>query len=133
MDESTKYNSAIAMAKTMGATAETINSSANHYLSILKAEEEKFENALKAQKEKLEKDKTAGIKKLKDVIALKERKIKELQAEIEADTKKLAMKNEDIKSSSEKIHQTNVQFHHAYSIIVDQIVNDVNNINKYTK
>jgi hypothetical protein len=133
MDEATKYNSAIAMAKTMGATAETINTSANHYLNILKSEEEKFQNALKSKQQKLEQEKTAGINKLKDVIASKERKIEELKAEIEADKKKLALKDAEIKASSEKIHQTNIHFHHAYSIIVDQIVNDVNNINKYAK
>lgn len=132
MDEATKYSSAIAMAKTMGASSESISASANHYLSVLKAEEEKFENALNSQQKKLEEDKTSGLKKMKEIIANKERKIKELQAEIEADNKKLSLKDAEIKASAEKIHQTNIHFHHAYSIIVDQIVNDVNNINKYT-
>jgi SMC interacting uncharacterized protein involved in chromosome segregation len=133
MDEATKYSSAVAMAKTMGASSESINQSANHYLSVLKSEEEKFKKALLAQKQKVDQDKTSGLQKMKNAIASKEQRIKEIQAEIETDKNKLEQKISTIKKSDAKIQTTHDQFSHAYSIIVDQIVSDVNNINKYAK
>ncbi|MEE9437807.1 MAG: hypothetical protein V3V14_02325, partial [Saprospiraceae bacterium] len=42
MDEETKFKSALAMAKTMGATKEKLISSSNHYINILKSERTKF-------------------------------------------------------------------------------------------
>ena len=49
MDEATRYQSALAMAKTMGADPTTLLQSANHYLNVLKMEEKKFEEALSKQ------------------------------------------------------------------------------------
>lgn len=131
MDESTKYNSAMAMAKTMGVSVKTIEDSAKHYLQILKAEEEKFKQALVGQKNKIDEDRTNGIENIKKSVALKEQQIQKLQEEIEASKKHLKNKETEIKEATQKIQSTNDQFSHAYSIIVQQIIDDVKNLNTY--
>ncbi len=45
MDEATRFKSAFAMAQRMKATPALLVKTANHYLNILKQEEQKFENA----------------------------------------------------------------------------------------
>ena len=46
MDEATRYQSAFAMAQTMGANPQMLATTAQHYIDVLRKEEEAFENAL---------------------------------------------------------------------------------------
>ena len=50
MDEQTRFQSAFAMAKTMGATPKKLMDAAAHYLKVLLHEEKKFEQALANQR-----------------------------------------------------------------------------------
>ena len=50
MDERTRFQSAYAMAQTMGASVGHLIKTAQHYIDILAAEEKKFETALANQK-----------------------------------------------------------------------------------
>ena len=49
MDEKTRFQSAYAMAQTMGAQPQKLIDSATHYVNVLKKEEVKFEKALEGQ------------------------------------------------------------------------------------
>ena len=49
MDEATRYQSALAMAKTLGATPPGLLQSAAHYMNVLRLEEKKFGDALAKQ------------------------------------------------------------------------------------
>ena len=49
MEEKVRYQSAFAMAQTMGATPAKLIESAGHYINVLKGEESKFEQALANQ------------------------------------------------------------------------------------
>ena len=53
LDERTKYQSAYAMAQTMGATPEKLKTSAGHYIQVLKNELSKFEDAHSQQRARL--------------------------------------------------------------------------------
>lgn len=50
MDDATRYQSAMAMAKTLGASPDKILQSANHYLAVLKKKVTNFSKLLKAKK-----------------------------------------------------------------------------------
>ena len=68
MDEATQYQSAYAMAQTMGATPEHLVKTAQHYINVLQTEEKKFEEALVAQKSKQIGSKEQEIKTLECTI-----------------------------------------------------------------
>ncbi|RMF00990.1 MAG: hypothetical protein D6772_05520, partial [Bacteroidetes bacterium] len=51
MDEGTAYQSAFAMASTMGATPARLVETAEHYLKVLRTEEQKFQAALAKQQQ----------------------------------------------------------------------------------
>ena len=131
MDDATRYNSALAMAKTMGADKGKILSSAGNYLGVLKTEEEKFKAALTAQKTKIEQNQTTGISNLENNIAQKQQQVENLLKQIEEDKAKLAQTKGEIEDSSSKLQVTANNFMSAYNLVVNQIVVDVDNIKKF--
>lgn len=125
MDDATRYQSAMAMAKTLGANPDKILQSANHYLSILKAESDKFQQAVEAQKSKLSQDQVSGVKALEQAIATKEQQILQLNKEIEADKQRLSKMQTDIQQGTAKIADTSNRFNQAYNLVKKQINDDV--------
>ena len=67
---------------------------------------------------------------IKSSIAEKEQKIATLQDQIEKEKVKLSEMKSEIEQSSVKLQETNNQFHHAYTVLVDQIVSDIEKISK---
>lgn len=130
MDDATKYKSALAMAKTMGASSESIVKSGNHYLSILKKEDEKFKVALAQQRKRLSEDKSAGYTNLQNSIKQKQAQIEQLTKEIVAAEQELKVKEKQLQNSAQKIEVTTVQFAKAYEAVADQIVADLQMIQK---
>lgn len=133
MDEATRYQSSMAMAKTMGVSPGKLVESAKHYLNILDGEKNRFQQAVKGQRQKLLQDQTTGLKSLEKSIADKENHIKKLQLEIQKEKEKLAKSSQEIKTNGAKIENTNNQFMYAFKIVVDQIVGDIDKMNKYLK
>lgn len=131
MDDATKYQSAMAMAKTMGANKNKVIQSANHYLLILSKENDKFQAAVSAQKSKITQDQESGIKNIELSIANKRKQIEQLNKEIEIDTKKLEDMRHNINSSTSKISETTSKFNYAYKIVSQQIADDMKNISSY--
>lgn len=125
MDDATRYQSAMAMAKTLGASPDKILQSANHYLAILKAESDKFQQAVEAQKAKLEQDQVAGVKGLQQSIVAKEQQIVQLTKEIEVEKANLAKMQADIQQGAAKISDTATRFTQAYSLVKKQITDDI--------
>ena len=91
--------------------------SANHYLSILKAESDKFQQAVEAQKSKLNQDQVSGVKALEQAIAAKEQQILQLNKEIEADKQRLSKMQTDIQQGAAKISDTSNRFNQAYNLV----------------
>lgn len=131
MDETTKFNSAFAMAKTMGADKKVLIDSANHYLEILKAEEGKFNNAYEKQQQKQVVAKQEKLSTLEAGITKKEAQIKKLQEEIKNSKKELEVRKKEIRDASSKVTKTRDQFFASYRKVADQIVSDIERMNKF--
>lgn len=133
MDEATRYQSAFAMAKTMGATSDNLMQSAGHYIQILNKEEAKFAQALKNQRTKQIGDKEQYIQNTSKVIKQKMAKIEQLQKEIANHKKELGSVEKEINGAKVKLETTNNNFHVTYDLLVNKIKQDVQNIKQYLK
>jgi chromosome segregation ATPase len=133
MDEKTRYQSAMAMAKTMGGNPDMLTQTAQHYIDVLKNEEQKFEQALSNQIATQVDSKKQQIKKLEETIASKAAKIKELTQQIETHQKKQEVLGKEIKAASSKVASTKNDFIASYNSLVSQIQEDINNIQQYLK
>lgn len=133
MDDATKYNSALAMAKTMGVNQQNILASAEHYLSVLNTEQKKFEEAVIAQKAKLDQSETNGLSTIEQSITNKQKQVEQLLAEIEQEKTQLAAAEADIKASAQKIQDTVSNFKGAYQLVAGQIQSDIQLIKQHTK
>ncbi len=125
MDDATRYQSAMAMAKTLGASPDKILQSANHYLAVLKKESDKFQQAVEGQKAKLDQDQQAGVKGLQQSIVTKEQQIVQLTKEIESEKANLAKMQADIQQGAAKITDTSTRFSQAYNLVKKQITDDI--------
>jgi len=131
MDEKTKYQSAYAMAKTMGATPGKLVNSARHYVNILKKEETKFAQALQNQRQKQVQEREQGVKSKEKLIVDKQKRIEQLQKEIEADKKSLEQDRAKISQSMAKVEATKQGFINAYNSVLGQIESDIEKMNSY--
>ncbi len=133
MDEQTRFQSAFAMAKTMGATPDKLVNAAQHYINVLKKEEKKFEQALVNQRSRQIGDKENTIKQTTAFIQQKQKQIDKLQKEIEADKKKVQKMKSEISGAAAKVEKTKNDFIASYNSIVAQIQADMEKMKKYLK
>lgn len=133
MDDQTRFQSAFAMAQTLGAIPATLLDSAMHYIAVLKREEEQFELALTAQKSKQIGSKEQEIGKLEQNIQAKTEQIQKLNAEIEANQKQLEVLRRDIAEAAVKVETTKNDFIASYNSLVEQIQADVEHMKKFLK
>ena len=131
MDEATKFRSALAMAKTMGATNTKLIDSASHYLKVLGKEEAKFLEAFKSQQSRQVSNRNQQIENLQKGITQREAQIKKLQEEIEAAKKSLEEQKSSISQANAKVEATKNSFYHAYHIVVQQIADDLEKMKQY--
>lgn len=133
MDDATRYQSALAMAKTMGATSQELAQSAKRYVSILEAEEKKFRVAFSKQQTDRVAKRQETLKSYEKGIVDREARIKELQADIEKLKSKLSQLQTTTDQADAKVTATKDGFYSAYNIVVDQIKNDLAMIKKHGK
>lgn len=133
MDEPTRYQSAYAVAQTMGATPNLLIDTANYYLSVLADEEKAFEETLKAQMQKQIGDREAQTKGIQESIDDKIKQIERLNQEINTNKQELKDIESQINDSSKKIETTKQNFHASYKQLVDQISNDIQKMKQYLK
>jgi vacuolar-type H+-ATPase subunit I/STV1 len=131
MDELTKFQSALAMAKTMGATKTKLIKSGNHYLNVLKQEEDKFLDAHQNQMTRQVADREKKSKQLVNLISEKQAKIKKLQAEIAQHEKALEAEKSTINKSAAKVAATKDGFLAAYRQVKGQIQADIDKMKQY--
>ena len=131
MDEATKFNSAFAMAKTMGADKKVLVDSANHYLEVLKKEEGKFNDAYEKQQQKQVLGRQDKINSIQASIVKKEEQIKKLQEEIKNSKKEFEVKKKEINTAAAKVALTRDEFFASYHKVSDQISVDIERMNKY--
>jgi lysyl-tRNA synthetase class I len=133
MDEATRYKSAFAMAQTMGATPDKLIQTAGTYLSVLKQEQDKFQQAAQGQVQNQIGNKKAQIENFEQVIKQKEAQIKQMTDEMAQHRKEMEILKSDIEQASSKVAQTTADFQMSYQVITGQIQNDVTNMQKYLK
>jgi len=133
MDEQTRFQSAFAMAKTMGATPQKLIDAAAHYLKVLLHEEKKFEQALDNQRKRQIGGREKQIKDLEVGIQQKAKHIKKLTQEIEQSQKQLAGIKNEISGAVSKVETTKNNFIASYQVVVSQIQSDVEKMKKYLK
>lgn len=133
MDEATRYQSAYAMAQTMGATPDKLVKTAQHYVDVLKKEELKFEEALANQQKTQIGSKQGEIGKLEEVIQQKAEQIKQLTKEIEEHQRRSEQLKKEIKQASGKVESTKNNFIASYNALVAQINQDMDRMRKYLK
>lgn len=133
MEERTAYQSAFAMAQTMGATPQHLVGTAQHYLKALQEEEQKFEKALVNQQENRIGAKRQEQQSLANTIKEKEAQIKKLQAEIQEHQQKLGKLDGEIKQADLSIANTKNDFFASYQHLVKQIQADITKMQEYLK
>ncbi len=133
LDEATRFQSAAAMAASMGVTGEQLAKSAQHYLSVLKQEHQKFNQALKNQKQNQIGSKEQQLKQIDETVKAKTAKIRQLTKEIEQHQKEAVQLRKNIDASTVKVRKTAADFSASYQSLVGQIQEDVEKIKQYLK
>jgi len=131
MDEATRFKSAFAMARTMGATPTLLVDSARFYIDVLKKEEAKFEQALTSQRERKVHSRVREIEALKEKIEAKTQQIEQLKQEVEearAAIEKLEVGKAD---AEQNVDSTRNDFIASYNTIGGQIKEDIRHIREY--
>ena len=133
MDEATRYQSAFAMAKTMGATPKKLLETANHYINILETEEQKFGQALISQKEKQIGNRHQRLEQLGKAVEQKKKQIEQLNKEIETHEQESVQIKEQITDSTVKVENTKNNFIVTYQLLTGQIKEDIRKMQSYLK
>jgi hypothetical protein len=133
MDEATRYQSAFAMAKTMGATPKKLLETANHYVNVLKTEEQKFGQALISQKEKQIGNRRQRLEQLDQAVEHKRKQIEQLTKEIETHEQESTQIKEQITDASVKVENTKNNFVVTYQLLTGQIQEDIRKMQSYLK
>jgi hypothetical protein len=133
MEESVRYQSAFAMAQTMGATPQKLVESAAHYLDVLKGEEAKFQQALVKQRAEQIGNREEQIRQMDAAIQQKAEQIKKLTQEIEQHRQQSEKLKLEIGDAMGKVESTKNNFIASYNALVSQIQADVENMKRYLK
>ncbi len=133
MDEATRFQSAYAMATTMGATPQKLVDSAKFYLGVLNGEESKFNQTAQAQRSKLIGNKEAEIQNLDAAVKQKADQIKRLTEEIAAHQKHMELLRQEISDATVKVEAASKDFHATFSIVANQINDDIQKMSSYLK
>ena len=133
MDEQTRYQSAYAMAQTMGATSAKLVESAKFYLGVLNGEQTRFAEAHAQQKSKLIGNREEEAKNLEVAMQQKAEQIKQLTQEIEQNRQKSDQIRKEITESTVKIESTKADFEVTFASVYNQIQEDVAKIQQHLK
>ncbi|MDX1912665.1 MAG: hypothetical protein SFV22_14330 [Saprospiraceae bacterium] len=133
MDEPTRYQSAYAMAQTMGVTPAKLVESAQHYLAVLNGEQARFSEAHAQQKAKLIGNREEEAKNIEAAIQQKAEQIRQLTEEIEQAKLRSEQIRQEISDSTVKIESTRADFEATFASVVAQIQHDMSKIQEHLK
>ncbi len=131
MDEATRYKSVLTMSKAMGGSLEEIKASGQHYLDVLRAEYQTFQDVLqKRHKERVVAREEEVALKQKQVAAKKQmiERLKHEIAKLEGEVQNIET---DIKTARTKLDSTKESFVATYQHMQNVIRNDLERINRY--
>ncbi len=130
-DEATRFKSAFVVMQTMGISKEKLLQTAQHYLDVLKQEEQKFDQALTQQKERQVTSKVRQAEAIEQTVYQKVQQIKQLTAEVEANQAQIAQLKIELDEANQKIVHTKNDFTAAHYALVTQIEADMQKIKEY--
>ncbi|MCC7467421.1 MAG: hypothetical protein IT261_14165 [Saprospiraceae bacterium] len=133
MDEPTKFQSAYAMAQTMGVTASKLAESVHHYLGVLNTEKQHFSDAHAQQMAKLVGNRQEEAKSLEAAIQQKTEQIRKLTEEIEQHRLRSEQIRQEISDSTLKIEATRADFEATFNTVYAQVQDDLQKIQQYLK
>jgi len=133
MDEQTRFQSAYALAQTMGTSTAKLVESARYYLDVLNNEQTHFAEAHAQQKAKLVGDREKEAQNLEASMQQKAEQIKKLTEEIEHCRKQSEKIRQEITENTQKIEATKADFESTFSSVYSQIQDDVSKIQQYLK
>jgi hypothetical protein len=133
MDEATRYQSAYAMAQTMGVTAVKLIESAKFYLNVLANEQAKFNEAHVQQRAKLIGNREEEAKNLDAVVLHKTEQIKQLTREIAEHQKQSEQIRKDINEATIKVETTKSDFEATFASVVAQLEADMAKMQQHLK
>ncbi|MDX1684176.1 MAG: hypothetical protein R3275_03010 [Saprospiraceae bacterium] len=133
MNESTRFQSALAMAQTMGTTADQLISSAKHYQNVLTDEKKKFDQAAQMRLDRQVKAKRNELSEWEKEIEQKEKMIEELKNEVKQLRVKMGKVSERLEIEEAKVERTQADFIASYNNLYNQISSDIDKMSKYLK
>lgn len=133
MDEATRYQSAYAMAQTMGMTPEKLVESGRFYLGVLEQERVKFTDAHAQQRGRLIGNREQEIQNLESAAQEKAAQIQQLQQQIEEHRQRAEALRGEINDATVKIETTRADFDATFANILSQIENDLTKIQQHLK
>lgn len=133
MDEQTRFQSAYAMAQTMGATPAALVESANFYLQVLSTEQSRFNEAHQQQRTKLIGNREEEVKNLEAMMQQKAEQIKQMNQQIEEHRQRADQIRKELSESTIKIENTKADFDATFTSVVSQMQSDVDKIKSYLK
>ena len=131
MDEKTRYQSAYAVASTMGASIPKITDSIAHYKKVLENEHNTFQEEIKTQLSAKVSNREQEIKALEKTMADKAAQIQKLTEEITAHQTTAKTLSEDILNDTAKITKTEKEFTFTYQDLISKIDTDLEKIKQY--
>jgi len=133
MDEQTRFQSAYAMAQTMGVTPVALVESANFYLNVLASEQSRFNEAHQQQRAKLIGNREEEVKNLEAMMQQKSEQIKQLTQQIEEHRQRAEQIRKELSDSTIKIENTKADFEATFASVVGQMQGDVEKMKSFLK
>lgn len=133
MDEATKFQSTYATASTLGLTKAKLLESLDYYKKVLAEESVKFKSASKEQKSTNVDTKHKSISNFLGSINEKKETIKRMSDEVTKHQLEIDKLHSEIAAAEKLISDKTAKFEHTLSLIIKEIEDDAEKINKYLK
>ncbi len=133
MDEQTRFQSAFAVGKTMGATPKKLIDAAEFYIRVLGEEDSKFQQALVNRQSTQVDGGKKELAQLEKNIQARKKQIEDLNKQIELDLKKREELKQQVQNASGKMTKTKNDFSVTYNHLVGQIRADIEKMKRYLK
>jgi chromosome segregation ATPase len=129
--EATRFQSTFAVAATAGCNVQTLLSSAQHYLDVLKGKEQEFVTAMDKHSSDAIGGKEGQITSIDDETKKKSEEIQKLTQEINVLQEQKKTLTNEISSNKIKIETVKNNFFATLKVFTDRINNDINKIKQY--
>ncbi|MEZ4908675.1 MAG: hypothetical protein R2771_13780 [Saprospiraceae bacterium] len=130
-EEEKLFQTAFAMATTLGVEKNKLIETAQHYLSVLESEKTHFNNSLNnTAKNKID-EKNKELKSVKNKIIEIQQQITALNTELEKNKESLNSISQELNQAESKVALVKNGFETAYQSLVNKIQSDISKITKY--